>query len=118
MTEKTQNETPLFKLPEEPATLRKRHRHGDLPDVRHVAGNAKENKQMQETTCGNTTMTGRRAITKGRTYTVKTWFNSCDWCASCFDHYCLLHGRHMKNMNIKRCRDWKEAPDPRPRNQI
>ena len=47
----------------------------------------------------------RRAGTPVRS---KGWLDSCDYCASQEDggHYCLLHSRQMKNMDMLRCSDW------------
>ena len=40
-------------------------------------------------------------------YHANTPDQSCDHCASQENgHYCLLHSRPMKNMNIQRCADW------------
>jgi len=36
------------------------------------------------------------------------WLQCCDCCAHAEPHYCRLYSRAMKNMDIKRCRDWKE----------
>ncbi len=38
------------------------------------------------------------------------WWTSCDFCESQEEggHYCLLHGIFVKNMDRKRCNDWKE----------
>lgn len=36
------------------------------------------------------------------------WFTSCDYCNNRGDnHYCNLHNKQIKNMNIKRCKDWE-----------
>lgn len=48
-------------------------------------------------------------------YTVN-WLKSCDLCAYAEPHYCLLHGRSMKNMDIKRCRDWNSKDTTLPSN--
>lgn len=37
---------------------------------------------------------------------------SCDECEyQEWGHYCLLHSKMMKNMNIKRCKDWEEKKE-------
>jgi len=53
---------------------------------------------------------GSVAMTKpAKPFHTVNWLNSCD---NCFyqegRHYCLLNARTMKNMDIKRCRDWKQ----------
>lgn len=37
------------------------------------------------------------------------WMKSCDFCNSQEGgHYCLLHTRQMKNMNLLTCPDWRQ----------
>jgi len=44
----------------------------------------------------------------GAIKSTRVWAKSCDFCfAQEGRHYCLLHDRVMKNMNIKRCDDWR-----------
>lgn len=53
------------------------------------------------------------ATNEGEVTTAKDWMDSCDHCASQEGHhYCLLHGRHMKNMNLTRCAGWTPKPAP------
>jgi len=49
---------------------------------------------------------------------VKNLYDSCDFCESQDEskHYCLLHGEIMKNMNIKRCKDWSDGTPRKPQN--
>lgn len=50
-------------------------------------------------------------------YYTGSWSKSCDHCAHAEPHYCLLYSRTMKNMDVKRCREWTErqnaADEPR-----
>jgi hypothetical protein len=36
------------------------------------------------------------------------WLKCCDRCEHAEPHYCKLYSRPMKNMDVKRCRDWQE----------
>lgn len=47
---------------------------------------------------------------------VKDWLKSCDNCnAQEGRHYCLLHGVQVKNMDIKRCKDFEEKSTEKER---
>lgn len=41
-------------------------------------------------------------------YYTGNWSKSCDNCKHAEPHYCLLYSRPMKNMDVKRCREWAE----------
>lgn len=43
-----------------------------------------------------------------RTFYTGKWQKSCDQCVWSEPHRCNLHSRGLKNMDIKRCRDWKD----------
>lgn len=56
----------------------------------------------------------RIAAERGAVVDRKPWAPSCDDCVSQNGgHYCLMHSRPMKNMNLYRCGDWQQKPpDP------
>jgi len=43
-----------------------------------------------------------------RPFYTGNWLKCCDRCEHAEPHYCLLYSRPMKNMDVKRCRDWQE----------
>lgn len=48
-------------------------------------------------------------------YFTGQWLKSCDNCAHAEPHYCLLFSRVMKNMDVKRCREWEERGAVKPK---
>lgn len=52
---------------------------------------------------------GSAAASKpAKPYYTGNWSKSCDNCKHAEPHYCLLYSRPMKNMDVKRCREWAE----------
>ena len=47
--------------------------------------------------------------TKTRIFYTKHYIKSCDFCAAQEGrHYCLLLGAPVKNMDVKRCKNWAD----------